>query len=479
MESINPKVFVSYSWSTPEHESFVIGLAEDLVQSGVDVIIDKWHLLNGQDSLNFMESMINDKSIKKVLIISDKVYAEKANNRAGGVGTETQIISPEIYDSATQTKFVMVTTQKDENGRHYVPTFYKGRIFIDMTDANLYSDGLEKVLRWIYDKPVHKKPEIGKRPSFLDEIPEASLGTSSFCMRTVDAIRNGKTTTLGCFDEYLSTLSTNLERLRFSFNNTPEEPDVEFLKNIDSFIPSRNEFVNLIDLVTRYNVGAEFAKRLHAFFQDAMSYYYTPESTNSFHEWDYDNYKFIVYELYLYTVALYLKHERFSECSILFGKYYVPQKSRFGGEALAPFSDISQHISILEWRNKKHNLRRLSLHADILKDRCSAMPVNFTEVNQADFLCYLKAMTEKGDDYSFWWPTTLIYARTRHPFEIFAKAIDLDYFQKIKPLIGISTAQEFFDWILAIENSDRVPRWQHERISPLRLSNAQAISQAK
>ena len=145
MEAKPPKIFVSYSWTTPEHEDFVIKLAEDLVSSGVDVIIDKWCLRDGQDSYAFMESMVNDKTINKVLIISDKGYAEKANNRKGGVGTETQIISPEIYSSAEQTKFVVVVTEKDDEGRFYVPTFYKGRLFIDMTDSSSLSEGVERL----------------------------------------------------------------------------------------------------------------------------------------------------------------------------------------------------------------------------------------------------------------------------------------------------------------------------------------------
>lgn len=44
-----------------------------------------------------MESMVQDSSIDKVLIICDKGYKEKADDREGGVGTETQIITPTLY----------------------------------------------------------------------------------------------------------------------------------------------------------------------------------------------------------------------------------------------------------------------------------------------------------------------------------------------------------------------------------------------
>lgn len=129
-----PKLFISYSWTTPEHEQWVVSLAEELVDSHVDVILDKWHLKEGHDAIAFMEKMVNDQDIKKVLIICDKGYAEKANNRAGGVGTEAQIMSKDIYDHVSQEKFVAVVREKDESGKAYLPTYYKGRIYIDLTE---------------------------------------------------------------------------------------------------------------------------------------------------------------------------------------------------------------------------------------------------------------------------------------------------------------------------------------------------------
>jgi hypothetical protein len=80
-----PKVFISYSWSTPEHQQWVIDLATQLRDNGVDAILDKWDLKEGHDSIVFMEKMVTDASVEKVVIVSDSVYAEKANGRRGGV----------------------------------------------------------------------------------------------------------------------------------------------------------------------------------------------------------------------------------------------------------------------------------------------------------------------------------------------------------------------------------------------------------
>lgn len=93
-----PKLFISYSWSNPTHEQWVIDLASELTESGVHVILDKWDLKEGHDAVAFMEKMVTDSDISKVAIICDEVYAAKADGRAGGVGTETQIISREVYE---------------------------------------------------------------------------------------------------------------------------------------------------------------------------------------------------------------------------------------------------------------------------------------------------------------------------------------------------------------------------------------------
>ena len=62
-----PKIFISYSWTNPSHESWVINLAERLVSDGVDVSIDKWDLKEGHDKFNFMETMVKSPDIDKVL----------------------------------------------------------------------------------------------------------------------------------------------------------------------------------------------------------------------------------------------------------------------------------------------------------------------------------------------------------------------------------------------------------------------------
>ena len=62
------KVFISYSWTSPEHEEWVISLAEKLMSDGIDVVIDKWELKEGHDMYDFMESMVKGYNVSTEII---------------------------------------------------------------------------------------------------------------------------------------------------------------------------------------------------------------------------------------------------------------------------------------------------------------------------------------------------------------------------------------------------------------------------
>ena len=209
-----PKLFISYSRSTPEHELWVINLATRLRESRVDALLDKWDLKEGEDSIAFMEQMVNAPDIRKVIMICDKIYVEKTDNRKGGVGTEAQIISPGVYANQERGKFVAIVRERDSDGKPYVPTYYKSKIYIDLCEDS--DENFEQLVRWIYDQPLLKKPELGDKPLYLSDADSISLGTSPLYRRCLDAIKNDKHFAESAFREYCTTITNNLERFRLT-----------------------------------------------------------------------------------------------------------------------------------------------------------------------------------------------------------------------------------------------------------------------
>lgn len=163
MTNPSPRVFISYSWSSSE---FVLGLAKRLTADGVYVVIDKWELREGYDLNAFMERMITDQTIDRVLVISNSQYAEKSNNATGGVGTESQIIRPTIYKSMRQEKFVPIVLERHSDGSACLPVYMLNRVYIDFSDNARFDQEYIKLLRNIYNEPADPRPPIGTPPQF-------------------------------------------------------------------------------------------------------------------------------------------------------------------------------------------------------------------------------------------------------------------------------------------------------------------------
>lgn len=458
-----PKLFISYSWSDPEHEQWVVDLATELRESGVDVILDKWDLKEGHDALAFMEQMVTNPEIKKVAIICDETYAAKADGRAGGVGTETQIISKEVYENQAQERFVAVVTKKDGNGKPFLPTYYKSRIYIDLSEADGYAENFERLLRWIFDKPLYVKPELGSRPSFLTESEHVYLGTTALFKRCVDAIKNHKTYAAGSFDEYCDLFASNLERFRLS---KPEgEFDDAVVKNIEEFLPYRNEVIQLFISIAQYSPTTEFTQRIHRLFEGLIPYVIGTE-------WVFDNFKFIVHELFLYALAILLKHDRLDQANILLQQqYYLPGNSGYMQDVMVSFLVFQGHIQSLERRNQRLDLHRLSLRADLLQERCNGTGIDFRYLMQADFVAFMRAELETENNRIRWWPYTLLYlGHFNGPFEIFARSSSRTYFNRAKVLLAVDTPKDLEPLFKSYQDgSRRLPSWEFESFNPVVL----------
>lgn len=473
MTSLPPKLFVSYSWTTPDHEAWVLQLATDLRDSGVDVVLDKWDLREGHDSYAFMEKMVTDKAITKVVLICDRAYAEKANDRSGGVGTESQIISPEIYAKREQGKFVAVVAERDEKGNAFLPAYYKSRIYIDLSDPSRFADNFEQLLRWVYDKPLHIKPELGKTPQFLAADSAVSLGTSSHARRAADVIRSGRDHWHGATAEYLATFAENLERFRLA--KEEDERDDQMIDSIEAFLPYRNEAIDVFFALAQYQDNDQAKQLIHRFFESLLPYLDRPEHARSWHECDFDNFRFIVHELFLYAIAIFLKYERFDAVGeLLRTHFYIPTREHGGTNGMVSFAHLSQPIRLLDHRNQRLKLNRLSLHADLLEKRSHDSGVAFRQLMQADFVLFIRDSLdrlENSEGWQTWWPITLVYTERQYiAFELFARSQSKAYFNRVYPVFDISSKAQIDALMQAFsERKLQVPSWQFTSVSPIRL----------
>ncbi|WP_256925965.1 toll/interleukin-1 receptor domain-containing protein, partial [Enterococcus faecium] len=307
MENIKTKkVFISYSWSNEEHKEKVIRLAEELVNLGIDVVLDEWDLKPGQDKYEFMEQIVTDSSLDKVLIITDRVYAEKANKRQGGVGAETQIITPSLYEDLGENKFIPIIFEKDEDtGKAFLPTYVKSRIYIDLSSDQVYQEGIEQLVRDIYEKPARIKPALGKAPSY---ILEDKINTFKIERKADDveyALKKGTKRVVFALKDYFDSFIEELDKLKVK-ENPGESYDAAALRMVDESLPFRQSFVKVLNVfVQEDSADSEF---INDFFED----FYNKINQMEIQQ---DNLapeaaKFLLTELFIYSTLVFIKYKR-------------------------------------------------------------------------------------------------------------------------------------------------------------------------
>src|SRR5882757_2268172 len=121
-----PKVFVSYSHDSPDHKAWVLKLASDLRAQGIDVILDRWDLVAGQDVSMFMQKGIE--GADRVLMICSADYVQKAEAGRGGVGYERLIVTAEVVQSIDTIKFIPILRANNDSKK--VPQFMGPRLYI-------------------------------------------------------------------------------------------------------------------------------------------------------------------------------------------------------------------------------------------------------------------------------------------------------------------------------------------------------------
>lgn len=170
----SPKVFISYAWASKAYEAKVLAFASKLVSDGIDVVIDKWDMSEGNDTFSFMERSVTDSTITNVLMLIDPVYTKKADAHTGGVGTETQIISAKVYQEVDQNKFIPIIFERGENGEVCKPTYLQGRLHFDLSSEEEYDETYHRLVKTLFGEEVFAKPKLGKKPAWVEKSSDYS-----------------------------------------------------------------------------------------------------------------------------------------------------------------------------------------------------------------------------------------------------------------------------------------------------------------
>ena len=427
-----PKVFISYSWAI---QGWVIELATRLMNDGVETKVDFWDLKEGQDKYKFMESMVNDDSIDFVLVVCDDTYTSKANSRTNGVGDETVIISSELYGNSSQTKFLPLALCKDDQGNAILPTYIKSRIYFDFSDEINHENEYERLLRRIYNKPLIPKPKLGNKPEWLSE-NSVSLSPLSSHISILKSASSEARKNAAVTDFYQDFASKAKEFV------VDESKDMgsEIFKKIEAMKPLRDLYLDFLKeiILSERNIS-DFACNFFEKVYNELTL--LPSDKNSWYPAAYDHYKFLIWEMFVCTIA-YLRHyEEYKEIHTILTHTYFLQSQ------VSPHKEI-EPCSILNFRcysdtldNYGADQHKLSFTADIAVKRVKEPLITQETFAETDiFICQMSFALKINEGRFSWFPSSYLHANNAS--KMWIKLSSRQYCTKILPLFNAKSIDE-------------------------------------
>jgi|GEM_PF-4889039 len=149
------RVFISYSRdyspNSEQHREWVAALADALQrESDIEVVFDEYELYAGKDLTKFMEQVA---AVDRVVIVLTPEYARRANERHGGVGYESSILSALSFQGNSEDRFIPVLRGDPRNS---IPSYLRSKVYVDMRDRS--PDEPYELLRAIRQQPGRARP---------------------------------------------------------------------------------------------------------------------------------------------------------------------------------------------------------------------------------------------------------------------------------------------------------------------------------
>jgi len=182
LDSMSPKLFISYSHDSQEHKDRVLDLAKRLWEDGIDCTIDQYEESPAEGWQRWMLNQVEEATF--VLVICTEQYDRRFRGhetigKGKGATWEGGVIIQELYDAQGQNfKFIPITLAPEDV--NFVPSPLRGATSYRLNTA----DGYELLYRRLTNQPRTRKPELGKlqtlvprdrKQFFLSEDSQSSL----------------------------------------------------------------------------------------------------------------------------------------------------------------------------------------------------------------------------------------------------------------------------------------------------------------
>jgi hypothetical protein len=278
------------------------------------------------------------------------------------------------------------------------------------------------------------------KPAPSEVIQPLSIGE-----QTKAAIENSQPNQAYLARRFMEWLENELVALAPDFSGEGELDEL-LVQAIDQAVELEVEFAQLAETIAATN-AVEAATAVYKGFGHILAHYDLPSGfSGSFRDVDFDYYKFIGHELFVTFFSFLVREQRWELIADLLEEDIPVENSNVARAGVASFDSISEYIKLLQYRNDRLNLRRISLHADLLHQRHTqgalGKVVPIEQFLDADYFLFLRAQiqTMEPSQWIEWKPWSALYLRGRVP-RYLAEAVRAKSAQRLLRPIGVESVE--------------------------------------
>ncbi len=206
------------------------------------------------------------------------------------------------------------------------------------------------------------------------------------------SLKSGDSSTGPLFTEYVSAIRSELARLRPEFKMTPEY-DEAILRQIEDSTSAVLRFSDAARIAARYDSPAA-TNALYQSFSGLWTLCEPPDGTSTGGRMDFDGFKYLWYEMLVIWAAHIINSGNWHLLGNALSEDLLIHENR--RSEYLPYGELRIYAQSLdEYRNKRLNLRRLSVTSDLVYVRLTKGPlrkaISAREFLDADYFLYLRS----------------------------------------------------------------------------------------
>lgn len=248
------------------------------------------------------------------------------------------------------------------------------------------------------------------------------------------------------YADYLQNIIVRLEETRPAFEKFSEY-DEAILSQINEGNSISCSFVESAILASRHD-NFDAIEALYEWFGKSLKLCDVPSGfSGTYRDTDFDGFRFLVYEMFVAFIASLMKYDRWESIGKVLDEDIFLEEGRKSG--YVSFVRISSYIASLDdIRKKRLNLSRISVTADLLKDRFAnselSKLVKHQEFMEADYLlfmrtvCHAQNLQHLGD---VWCPRSGVYLKG--PPSYIVKAESKRFLEVLTKVVGFENTDRF------------------------------------